>query len=86
VHLSVQTGVRYRCELTSLAWVLSLATAGNLLAVRSNQTPGYARSLTRVRLFEAACTWHVYCPLACPLMSACHLIYVHGQKKWYSSD
>jgi hypothetical protein len=77
VHVCVQTDVRYRCELTSLAWVLSLATAGNLLAAESNQTPGYARSLTRVQMLHL---------LACPLHSACHLPRVPFQKVCYSTD
>jgi hypothetical protein len=65
VYLCMKTDVRYRCELTSLAWVLSLATAGNLLAIKSEHTPGYARSLRRVCMLASACMWHAYCPLAC---------------------
>ena len=64
MYLCVQTDVRYRCELTSLAWVLSLATAGNLLAVKCEQTPGYARSLTKV------CTWVECICLRVAFMSA----------------
>ena len=78
--------MRFRCELTSLAWVLSLATAGNLLAIKSEQTPGYARSLTRVRMFASLWVWRVYCPLACPLNSACHLPHVQYQNVLGSTD
>jgi hypothetical protein len=52
----VQTDLRFRCELTSLMWLLSLATAGNLLAITSEQTPKYARNLVQV---------HVCLPTAC---------------------
>jgi hypothetical protein len=45
---ALQLDERFRCELTSLVWLLSLATAGNLLAISSDQTLVYARSLVKV--------------------------------------
>ena len=44
----MQLDERFRCELTSLVWLLSLATAGNLLAISSDQTLVYARNLVKV--------------------------------------
>ena len=53
----------FRCELTSLVWLLSLATAGNLLAISSDQTIVYARSLVKVWI---CCMWHIH-PASAPL-------------------
>lgn len=39
------TDVRFRDELTSVIWVLSVATSGNLLAIPGDQTTQFARNL-----------------------------------------
>lgn len=44
-----ETDVRFRDQLTSVIWVLSVATSGNLLEVSGEQTPLFARSLLQVR-------------------------------------
>ncbi len=39
------TDVRFKDELASVIWILSVATSGNLLAIPSDATPTFARSL-----------------------------------------
>lgn len=63
----MQLDERFRCELTSLVWLLSLATAGNLLAISSDQTLVYARSLVKVCVFVLSTSISgLHCPCTLP--------------------
>lgn len=65
------TDVRFRCELTSVIWVLSVATSGNLLAIPGERTPQFARNLLQVThslQYRACGTISTYFAWACCLM------------------